>query len=210
MANRIASNLHLVHVEQPEYRSILKSQAQPVSFPLNQEDCDLIEGMKKKLYELEGVGLAAPQVNHSKQILAIYIPEEAASLREGVYPCPMHVMINPSYEAISGTAIVYDYEACYSVPDRAAKVPRFNEIQISYYDESGQFHEQRESGYYARVIQHEVDHLNGILFIDRLSPDDIQGTMQEIMALRRAELEEEKRILLDNVLERKRRAQQKS
>lgn len=197
-------------MEQPEYLHVLTSPAQPVQFPLSQAERDLIEQMKHKLHELSGVGLAAPQVNQSKQILAIYIPKEAALLREHVASYPMHVMINPSYAATPGTAIRYDFEACYSVPYKSGKVPRFDEIELSYFDESGQHHQQVERGFYARVIQHEIDHLNGILIVDRLSPDCVQGTMEEMMALRRAELSEEKRILFDKLLKKKLNAQHES
>jgi peptide deformylase len=210
MSNSTSSALTIVNIKQPEYLHVLKSQAQLVQFPLNQTDLDLIEAMKNKLHELSGVGLAAPQVNQPKQILAIYIPEDAALLRENVSPYPMHVMINPSYEAIPATPIRYDFEACYSVPNKAGKVPRFEAIKLSYFDESGQHHQRVEQGFYARVIQHEIDHLNGILIVDRLSPDCVQGTMEEMMALRRAELSEGKRILFDKLLQKKLKTQHES
>lgn len=207
MNSSTVSALTIINIEQPEHSSVLKTKAQLVSFPLSKDDSCLIDAMKKKLHQLGGVGLAAPQVNQAKQILAIYIPEDAALLRERVKPYPMHVMINPSYEAISGTTIGYDFEACYSVPNKAGKVPRYEEIKLSYYDELGQSHQSVESGFYARVIQHEIDHLNGTLIVDRLTPDCVQGSMEEMMKLRRAELSEEKRILFDKLIEKKIKAQ---
>ncbi|CEG57188.1 peptide deformylase [Legionella fallonii] len=207
MNSATVSALTIVNMQQPEHLQVLKTTAQFVSFPLGKMDSQLIEQMKAKLQELGGVGLAAPQVNQPKQILAIYIPEDAALLRERVKPYPMHVMINPSYEAVSGTAISYDFEACYSVPHKAGKVPRYEEIKLSYYDEQGQHHQSVEHGFYARVIQHEIDHLNGVLIVDRLTPDCVQGTMEEMMTLRRAELSEDKRILFDKLIEKKKKAQ---
>lgn len=209
MNSATVSALNIVNIEQPEYRKVLKSQAQPVSFPLTQADRQLIDEMKRKLDDLGGVGLAAPQVNQPKQIVVIYIPEDAALLREHVIPYPMHVMINPSYEAIAGTSMGHDFEACYSVLGKAGKVPRFQEINLSYYDESGQHHQQVERGFYARVIQHEIDHLNGILIVDRLSPECVQGSMEEMMKIRRSELSEEKQILFDQLMAKKSQAQQK-
>lgn len=209
MNSTVTSALNIVHIEQPEYHQVLKSQAHPVSFPLTQTDRQLIDAMKRKLEELGGVGLAAPQVNQPWQIVVIYIPEDATLLREHVIPYPMHVMINPSYEAIVDTPVEQDFEACYSVLSKAGKVPRFQEIKLSYFDESGQQHQQVERGFYARVIQHEIDHLNGILIVDRLSPECIQGSMEEMMKLRRSELSEEKQILFDKLLEKKSKAQQK-
>lgn len=206
MNSSTVSALTIVNIEQLEHLSVLKTKAQLVSFPLSKDDSRLIDEMKTKLYELHGVGLAAPQVNQAKQILAIYIPEDAALLRERVQPYPMHVMINPAYEAHPGTTIAYDFEACYSVPNKAGKVPRYEEIKLSYYDEFGQHHQSVESGFYARVIQHEIDHLNGTLIVERLTPECVQGSMEEMMQLRRAELSEEKRILFDELMEKKAKA----
>jgi peptide deformylase len=196
--------LEIITIEQPEHASILKSKASPVTFPLNEENSNLITAMKEKLYELGGVGLAAPQVNQSKQIITIYIPDEAVLLREeGSRAYPMHVMINPSYEAIPHCTISYDFEACYSVATKAGKVPRFTEIKINYFDESGQLHQQIEKGFYARVLQHEIDHIQGVLFTDRLTADCTQGSIQEMRELRRAELSSEKRALFDAFIKKK-------
>jgi len=93
--------------------------------------------------------------------------------------------------------------SCYSVSSKAGKVPRYNQIKVSYYDEAGVLHEQTENGFYARVLQHEIDHLNGFLIVDRLTPDCVQGTIEEMMVLRRAELPEEKKVIFDKVVARK-------
>ncbi|MFA6303240.1 MAG: peptide deformylase [Legionella sp.] len=195
--------LDIVSIEQEQYVQVLKSQAHNVTFPLNEADKNLIEAMKSKLYALGGVGLAAPQVNQPKKIIAVYIPEEASLLRDNVREYPMHIMINPTYEPVVSEGTYTDYESCYSVSSKAGKVPRYKSIKVSYYDESGMFHQQMEQGFYARVLQHEIDHIQGILIIDRLTHDCVQGTIEEIMALRRAELSEEKRAVFDRVLEKK-------
>lgn len=196
--------MDIVTVEQPEYRQVLMSKAQEVQFPLSQEDKELIAAMKTKLLGLGGVGLAAPQVNCAKRIIAVYIPEEAALLRDNVKKFyPMHIMINPSYEPIAGSEMRQDFESCYSVSSKSGKVPRYEQISTSYYDESGHFHQQIEEGFYARVLQHEIDHLNGFLIIDRLTPECIQGSVEEMMALRRESLPPEKRALFDQVIARK-------
>ena len=196
--------MDIVTVEQPEYRYVLKSEAQEVQFPLSQADKDLITAMKSKLYELGGVGLAAPQTNFPRRIIAVYIPEEATLLRDNVKKFyPMHVMINPSYEPVKNSAIHHDFESCYSVSSKSGKVPRYEQIKVSYYDEWGQFHQQIEDGFYARVLQHEIDHLNGFLILDRLTPDCVQGPVEEMMALRRASLPPEKRAVFDQVIARK-------
>ncbi|WP_172468425.1 peptide deformylase [Legionella gratiana] len=197
-------DLEIVTIEQPEYHQVLKHQAQEVQFPLSQADKDLIDAMKSKLQELGGVGLAAPQVNVSKRIIAIYIPEEATLLRDNVTKFyPMHIMINPSYTPVVGSAIQPDFEGCYSVSSKSGKVPRYEQIEVSYYDESGHFYQQIEEGFYARVVQHEVDHLNGFLILDRLTPDCVQGSIEEMMTLRRASLSPEKKALFDQIMARK-------
>lgn len=151
------SQMNVIHIDQPEYKAVLTSKAQPLSFPLIPADKTLIKNMQETLNQLGGVGLAAPQVNQPKQILVIQISEQAASLREKAKPYSMHVMINPSYEPVPNTPKHSDFEACYSVMNKAGKVPRFEEIKLSFYDESGLLHQSTEQGFYARVIQHEID-----------------------------------------------------
>jgi peptide deformylase len=198
-----ANTLQIVAIEQTEYQSVLKNKARPVSFPLSAEDKGLIQSMETKLRHLGGVGLAAPQVNVAKQIIAIYIPEEAGLLRDNVTSYPMHVLINPSYTPKANAKIVYDFESCYSVNSKSGKVPRYNDIEYDYYDMEGVYHSNSASGFYARVLQHEIDHINGILIIDRLTPDCIQGTVEDMMALRRAELPDDKKALFDQLMEKK-------
>ncbi|HAT8828455.1 TPA: peptide deformylase [Legionella pneumophila subsp. pneumophila] len=195
--------LEIITIEKTENHHMLKTRAENIQFPLNREDKDLIEAMKKKLYALGGVGLAAPQVNSAKQIIAVYIPEEAQLLRDNAKIFPMHILINPSYKPLPHTRIISDFEGCYSVSSKAGKVPRYDEIRLKYYDEEGNAHQQIENGFYARVLQHEIDHLNGVLITDRLTPDCVQGTIEEMMVIRRAELPVEKRKLFDQIMAKK-------
>lgn len=140
--------LDIITIENQENASVLKSVANKVQFPLSQEDKDLITSMKSKLFDLGGVGLAAPQVKHARQIIAIYIPEEAVLLRDNADIYPLHIMINPSYEPRVDASVHYDFEACYSVSGKAGKVPRYDSIRLSYFDESGAFHQQIEKDFY--------------------------------------------------------------
>ncbi|QDP73064.1 peptide deformylase [Legionella israelensis] len=196
-------DMTIVTIEQTQHYKILKNKAEKVYFPLQPSDKELIDSMKAKLVELGGVGLAAPQVNHSKQIIAIYIPEEARLLRDNVESTyPVHVMINPSYEPIESEDKQADYEGCY-LSSKAGKVPRYQTIKVHYVDEQGKEHQQVETGFYARVLQHEIDHINGVLISDRLTPDCIQGTVEEMMVMRRNELPKEKQILFDELMKKK-------
>lgn len=195
--------LDIITIEQGQYTEMLKTPAKKVEFPLGVNDKALIAAMKSKLYDLGGVGLAAPQVNHSKQIIAIYIPEEAGLLRDNVIEYPMHTMLNPSYQPILEEGDYSDFEGCYSVSSKAGKVTRYQSIRINYYDESGTEHQINAHGFYARVLQHEIDHLQGVLITDRLSSECVQGTVEEMMALRREGLSEEKKAIFDKVMTKK-------
>lgn len=203
LMNNITVASTIVTIEQKEFTAVLKTPAKPVTFPLSAEQKQLIQTMKTKLTDLGGVGLAAPQINQGLQIVAIFIPESAALLRDNVTPYPMHILINPTYEIIKTSALVEDFEACYSVSSKAGKVTRAKKIRLTYFDENGQQHESKEEGFYARVIQHEIDHLQGVLITDRLGPDSIQGSLEEMMALRRQELAPEKRALYDALMAKK-------
>lgn len=183
--------------------NVLQNPASSVSFPLEIEEKELIQKMKQKLFQLEGVGLAAPQVNVSKRITVIYIPENATLLRDDAKPYDMHTLINPSYSPLEGSRVYSDIEACYSVKSKAGKVRRYHQIEVCYQDEQGNHHQMVEEGFYARVLQHEIDHLDGVLITDHLSESDVQGTVEEMMALRREELDEDKKQLFDKLLAEK-------
>lgn len=201
-------DLHLITIEEPQAASILKVKTKQISFPLSVENKALIEAMKEKLYELAGVGLAAPQVREHKRIIAVHISKEAAAVRNEAQPYPMHILINPSYEPYEKTKTISDFEACFSVSSKAGKVPRFHTILLKYQDESGMAHKEIATGFYARVLQHEIDHLDGTLITDRLTANCVQGTLPEMMALRRNELSPEKRTLYDEIVERQKQLKQ--
>lgn len=173
--------------------SVLKNMAKKVSFPLSSEDKQIISSMQELLFKAEGVGLAAPQVNIGLSIAIVYIPESASLLREEAKPCLMHTIINPEYMPIDENDVVSDFEGCYSVKSVYGKVPRYKSISLKYQNEDGLVIEQIATGFYARVLQHEIDHLNGVLITDRLSPECVQGTFVQMLSLRRAELSADKR-----------------
>lgn len=183
--------------------STLKLFAVDVQFPLSEEDRALIAAMKELCFSLDGVGIAAPQLNISKKIAVIYIPESAALLRDNAKEYPMHVIINARYEPIEHEGKYEDFEGCYSVKNVYGKVPRYNAIKVTYQNEEGQKISEIVTGFYARVLQHEIDHFNGLLITDRLTPDCIQGPVAEMLELRRQSLPEEKRILFDELIKQK-------
>ena len=135
----------------------------------------LIADMFDTMYLAKGVGLAAPQIGKS---IRLFIVDGAPFAdEEGEEPDPKavgiesfkKVFINPIIEEQSGEVWAFQ-EGCLSIPKIRENVHRKETILVSYFDENWLFHEERFDGYAARIIQHEYDHLEGILFIDKLAP----------------------------------------
>ena len=185
------------------FNSVLKLKAKNVKFPLSEEDQETIKMMKELSFSLGGVGLAAQQININKSISIIYIPESASLLRDDAVEYPMHVIINAEYEPIESEGMYSDFEGCYSVRSVYGKVRRYNAIKVTYQNEEGEKISKIERGFYARVLQHEIDHSNGLLITDRLTANCIQGTFAEMLDLRRKSLPEEKKVLFDQLIKQK-------
>ena len=131
----------------------------------------LIDDMFETMREYQGVGLAAPQVHDSVRLFVAGVSpksdpdtEQDDDDREQV---PLMALINPEITPV-GRESVEDWEGCLSIPDIRGRVPRAREIVVRAYDRTGKRIEIRVSGFTARVIQHETDHLDGILFFDRM------------------------------------------
>lgn len=132
---------------------ILKMKAEAVTV-FDKKLKILLEDMKKTLYEADGVGLAAPQIAVSKRICVI---DDGNGYEE---------YVNPVWTA-EGTETDIDTEGCLSVPELYGEVERYKKVVIRYQDRRGKRKEKRAEGLLARCIQHEVDHLDGILFIEK-------------------------------------------
>lgn len=149
---------------------VLRSKARPID-PADIRSLriqKLIDDMFETMREYQGVGLAAPQVHEGLRLfVAGFAPEEGdeAAKAERV---PEMALINPEITP-SGSAVVEDWEGCLSIPDIRGKVARAREITVRAYDRQGKRIEVRARGFTARVIQHETDHLDGILFFDRMT-----------------------------------------
>jgi len=131
--------------------------------------------MYETMYKAKGVGLAAPQIGQS---IRLFIVDGAPFAdEEGDEPDPKavgietfkKVFINPIIEEQTGDVWPFQ-EGCLSIPKIRENVSRKESVIVSYYDENWLFHEDRFDGYAARIIQHEYDHLEGVLFIDKLAP----------------------------------------
>jgi peptide deformylase len=122
----------------------------------------LIDDMIETMVEYHGVGLAAPQVHEGVRIFVASL-----DARDDEAPGAPSVLINPEITTV-GSDLVEDWEGCLSIPEIRGRVPRAREIVVRAYDRRGERLELRTHDYPARVIQHETDHLDGILFFDRM------------------------------------------
>jgi peptide deformylase len=133
---------------------------------------DMIETMK----EYDGVGLAADQVHESKQVAVL---EVANNPRYPNKPdVPLTVLVNPKVTPLSD-ALEEDWEGCLSIPDLRGKVPRYTSVRVQAWDLNGQELDYVATGFHARVIQHEFDHLNGKLYVDRMRDLTTLSFLQE-------------------------------
>lgn len=150
----------------------LRQQSKPVEF-FDVTLKSLIEDMQASMEEAPGgVGIAAPQLGEMLRVVTV-----DCSL--GLHPCKNHgrlLMVNPEIIYQSGKAL--GREGCLSVPEWVATVSRSKKVMVRYQDLLGEYHEVSATGFEARVIQHELDHLDGVLFIDRvLSVHDLVRRM---------------------------------
>lgn len=128
-----------------------------------------VEALRVTMHAAPGVGLAAPQVGVPLRIAVIEdpapVPEEVRVAR-GRVPQPFRVLVNPSYEAV-GAARAAFFEGCLSVPGYQAVVARAAEVRLRGEDEYGRALDEVFTGWPARIVQHETDHLDGMLYLDR-------------------------------------------
>ena len=135
----------------------------------------LLTDMFETMYAAKGVGLAAPQIGASIRLFIVDGSPFANEEGEEIDPKAIgiegfkKVFINPIIEEESGDLWPFQ-EGCLSIPKIRENVSRKEKIYVSYYDENWSFHRDEFDGYKARIIQHEYDHLEGILFTDKLSP----------------------------------------
>mgnify|MGYP005810891899 CR=1 FL=1 len=125
----------------------------------------LIDDMIETMREYHGVGLAAPQVHRSLQILAIEADPDGRA--PSAAPAAPTILINPRIVPAT-ERLEEDWEGCLSIPDLRGKVPRYTEIEVQAHDRRGKALNFTASGFFARVIQHEYDHLIGTMFVDRM------------------------------------------
>ena len=128
----------------------------------------LIDDMTQTMLEYNGVGLAAPQVHEELRLFVAQVVRDHEDEEDDETRKPeILALINPEFKPAS-RHVEEDWEGCLSIPDLRGLVPRYRDISVKGYDRTGRQIELQASGFMARVIQHETDHLDGVLFLDRM------------------------------------------
>lgn len=140
-----------------------------------------LEQMTLATKGLGNVGLAAPQIGILRRLVMFEVPATHPRYKTDGIAQPMRIMINPSYKPLSNEKNL-EWEGCLSVPGMMGKVWRYTHIEYEYTDLEGKMHTLNASHFYARVVQHELDHLDGILFPLLVENRHDLGFTEEIMA----------------------------
>jgi len=158
---------------------VLRAKARPleaaeIRSPAVQQ---LIDDMFETMAEYHGVGLAAPQVHESVRLFVAGLPEPEDDEEEEP-EIPLMALTNAEITVV-GRETAEDWAGCLSIPDIRGRVPRAQRIVVRAYDRQGKRIEMNVSGFTARVIQHETDHLDGVLFFDRMDSFETLTFLEE-------------------------------
>ena len=155
----------------------LKKVCDPVT-DLSDDLRKLADDMLDTMYDAPGIGLAAPQISVTKRLIVLDCVKD-----DSQPPRPL-VMFNPEVLESSEEKSIYD-EGCLSIPEQYAEVERPAEVKVGWIDQNGNPQEETFDGLWATCVQHEIDHLNGVLFIDYLKPLKRQMITRKMQKLKR-------------------------
>lgn len=164
---------------------VLRRTAEPVGDPTVPEVARLVADMLETMVDADGIGLAAPQVHASRRIVCFHVPRARAGAGADAAPehadgpVPLTILINPIIEPLDD-AMAEGWEACLSVPGLTGLVPRHLRIRYRGVGIDGQPIERLAEGFHARVVQHECDHLDGILYPQRMADLSRLAFVEEI------------------------------
>ena len=147
---------------------VLRRRAQPVDDPCDPSIGRLAFDMVETMKDAPGVGLAAPQVYIDRRVIVFKVPPERLAEGEPDPPPDVTMLVNPFWQPLEAETVV-GLEGCLSIPGLRGLVPRFRRIRYGGLTPQGEAVEREACGFHARVVQHEIDHLEGILFIDRMT-----------------------------------------
>ena len=153
---------------------ILLQKAKPVTDITSNKTKKIIHDMTETMLDAKGIGLAAPQIHINRQIIIFRLPEE-----ENEKEIKITALINPQFSNISDKT-ENEWEGCLSIPGMLGLVKRFSRIQYEGSDMRGNTIQMKAEGLLARIVQHEYDHLQGILYTSRLVDNSAFGYAEEI------------------------------
>ncbi|MFQ5776164.1 MAG: peptide deformylase [Kiloniellaceae bacterium] len=173
---------------------VLRQKAAPVEDPSAPEVRRLVADMLETMEDAAGTGLAAPQVHVPLRVVMFYVSGEPARREDGaeaaVENVPLTVLVNPVVEPL-GEELALGWEACLSVPGLAGRVPRYTAVRYRGLTLKGEEIVREATGFHARVVQHECDHLDGVLYPQRMTDLSTLSFTSELAARARAEVVEE-------------------
>lgn len=158
---------------------VLRRPALPVADPSSPDIARLVADMADTLADSGGVGLAAPQVHVPLRLILFMVPASRTEEGEGAAGVPLTVLMNPEIEVLDETPL-HRVEGCLSLPDMAGMVPRPSKIRYRGVGLGGEPVDAQASGFHARVILHEVDHLDGVLYPMRMTDLSSFGFVSEL------------------------------
>jgi peptide deformylase len=156
---------------------VLREKARPVDELGSAELKQLVEDMKETMAFKNGAGLAAPQIGVSQRVVIFGV--EANPRYPDAEPVPFTVLVNPRLVMLT-REVEEDWEGCLSVPGMRGVVPRYTKLRYTGFDENGSPIERVAEGFHARVVQHECDHLDGILYPQRMTDLSKLGFIEEL------------------------------
>ena len=158
---------------------VLLRRADEIPDPTARDIRRLAEDMVETMRDAEGVGLAGPQIHVSRRIIVFYAPEGRAEGAGGHGSAPLTALINPVYQPLSAEKAL-GWEGCLSIPGLTGAVPRYAHIGYRGYSPTGELIEREATGFHARVVQHEIDHLDGVLYTMRMDDLSLLSFTEEL------------------------------
>lgn len=159
---------------------VLRRVAVPVADPTAPEIRDLVREMEASLAEAGGIGLAAPQIGISQRVILISVPATRRSDDPDDGPLPLTALVNPELTPI-GDERALAMEGCLSIPGMRGEVERWLRVRLTAVTPEGRPVVTVMTGMRARVLQHEVDHLDGVLYLDRMTDFTRFGYVEELL-----------------------------
>jgi peptide deformylase len=156
---------------------VLRERAAPVERFGTPELLALVEDMKETMKAKSGAGLAAPQIGVGQRVVIFGVSENPRY--PDAEPVPFTVLVNPKITMLT-REIEQDWEGCLSVPGMRGVVPRYTKLRYSGFDAEGNAIDREAEGFHARVVQHECDHLDGILYPQRMTDMSTFGFIEEL------------------------------